>query len=237
MAKGIQQPAFVLRKRPFQESSEIVDLFTPQHGKVSCVIKGAKRKRLGGSLAQRVQLFRPIVVTFQGRGELKNLLEAEELQAPYFLRDECYYAAHYANELLLRVLQHEESSPELFAQYATLLETLSSGRLPRVPLRRFEWYILQMLGAEPVLTVDVSGRPIDVDKCYYFEAEAGWVEHVDASMAGFPGQWLMNLASDADEAWASKLARELCKKLLLPYIGDAPFKSRLLWQQQMQQQQ
>lgn len=237
MAMGVQQPAFVLRKRPFQESSEIVDLFTPERGKVSCVVKGAKRKRVGGSLAQRLQLFRPVVVRFQGRGELKTLVEAEDLREPYVLRDECLYAAYYANELLLRVLQQEESYTELFADYANLLEVLSFGSLPREPLRRFEWRTLQTLGAALDLTTDANGEAIEPNKCYHLDADVGWQETpVQAANESVPGHWLLALATNDSAAWASKFARELCQTLLLPYIGEAPFKSRLLWQQQSQQQ-
>lgn len=238
MVSGIQQPAFVLRKRPFQESSEIVDLFTPERGKVSCVVKGAKRKRVGGSLAQRLQLFRPIVVRFQGRGDLKTLVDAEDLREPYLFHHDCFYAAYYANELLLRLLQQEESYTELFADYASLLDTLSLGGSPRKPLRRFEWSILQTLGGDPDLTVDLNGKPIAADKWYHFEPNAGWIEVAEhAAVKCTPGLWVMALAANDGEVWASRFARELCHTLLLPYIGEAPFKSRLLWQQQAQQQQ
>ncbi len=237
MAMGLQQPAFLLRKRPFQESSEIVDLFTPERGRVSCVVKGAKRKRLGGSLSQRLQLFRPLVVRFQGRGDLKTLLDAEDLQEPCTLVGECFYAAHYANELLLRVLQQEESYAELFADYASLLEILKAEPSPRAPIRRFEWSVLRTLGAEPDLRADANGEPIDPDKWYHFVDNAGWLDALEhAASKPASGRWLLALAINEPEAWASKFARELCRTLLLPYIGEAPFKSRLLWQQQTQQQ-
>ena len=237
MAIGVQQPAFVLRKRPFQETSEIVDLFTPEQGRVSCVVKGAKRKRVGGSLAQRLQLFRPLVVRFQGRGDLKTLVEADDLREPYSLRDDCFYAACYANELLLRVLQQEEVYAELFAGYASLLDVLASGLSPREPLRRFEWRVLQSLGADLDLTVGANGVLIEPDKWYDFEADVGWVEVLEhTSMRPVSGRWLLALAHNEPRAWVSKFARELCQMLLLPYVGETPFKSRILWQQQSQQQ-
>ena len=237
MAIGVQQPAFVLRKRPYQESSEIVDLFTPEQGRVSCVVKGAKRKRVGGSLAQRLQLFRPLIARFQGRGDLKTLIDADDLQECYVLRDDCFYAACYANELLLRVLQQEESYHELFADYASLLEVLASSCSIRAPLRHFEWSVLQTLGAEPDLTAGANDEPIEPEKWYDFEANFGWVEVVGHSPSKpASGRWLLALARNDPQAWASRFARELCQTLLLPYVGETPFKSRLLRQQQSQQQ-
>lgn len=238
MAQGIQQPAFVLRKRSYQESSELVDFFSPEKGRISCVVKGAKRKRIGGTLAQRLQLFRPLLVRYHGRGSLKLLSDVEDLQVPHALSNEAYYAAHYINELLLRILQEEESYPELFAQYAKLLAALSAGSSPRVTIRRFEWRVLQALGADPDLRSDAQGKAIDRNKCYHFVADEGWYEAPQPGGSGVvQGVWLEAFAGHDPEAWASRTARELLEHLLRPYVGKAPFKSRLLWQQQVQQQQ
>jgi DNA repair protein RecO (recombination protein O) len=238
MHVGITQPAFVLRKRPYQETSEIVELFTPEYGRVSCMVKGAKRKRIGGTLAQRLQLFSPLVVRFQGKTDLKTLSEVDNLQAPHMLAGESYYAAHYSNELLLRVLQQQQAQTELFAHYAKLLSTLSTGCSPRAPIRRFEWSVLQSLGAEPDMRYDAVGSALNANKCYYFDADSGWREvSENAVPEKVAGGLVLALASGNDELWGSRFARTLCERLLAPYIGDAPFKSRQLWQQQVQQQQ
>ncbi|MGB5623428.1 MAG: recombination protein O N-terminal domain-containing protein, partial [Gammaproteobacteria bacterium] len=37
------EPAWVLHHRPFRDSSEIVELFTREHGRVAAVARGSRR--------------------------------------------------------------------------------------------------------------------------------------------------------------------------------------------------
>src|SRR5690625_6380151 len=71
------QPAYVLHTRPYRDTSMLVDLFTPEHGRVALVAKGVRT----GKSRRRALLnpFTALLVSFQGRGGLK-LLTAVEAQ-------------------------------------------------------------------------------------------------------------------------------------------------------------
>src|SRR5690625_6002851 len=73
------QPAYVLHTRPYRDTSMLVDLFTPEHGRVALVAKGVRT----GKSRRRALLnpFTALLVSFQGRGGLK-LLTAVEAQGP-----------------------------------------------------------------------------------------------------------------------------------------------------------
>ena len=66
-------PAWVLHRRDFRDSSQIVELLTAEHGRISLVAKGIKRpkSRLRGLL----QPFRELRVSWVARRELGTLTD------------------------------------------------------------------------------------------------------------------------------------------------------------------
>jgi len=232
MSQSQQQPAYVLRKRAYRETSELVDLMTPNLGRLSCVVNGAKRKRSGGSYTQRLQLFQPLFVRFQGRSELKTLVDVEDVGPLAPLVGEAFFGACYANELLLRVLQPTDLCVELFAAYGELLRQLAQPEMLRLALRRFEWQVICHLGADLDLSVDASsGRPLEAGQCYEFLPGSGWRGVGAEGQEGVPGDWALAFSNHESKAWESSRARRVLALLLLPYVGEAPFKSRDFWVQ------
>ena len=65
------QPAFLLHKRPYRETSALVELLTLEHGRVRAVAQGVQRP--GSRSRGRLQPFTPLHVTWVGEGELKRL--------------------------------------------------------------------------------------------------------------------------------------------------------------------
>ena len=64
--------AFVLHRRPYRETSYIVDFFTLQEGKISAVAKGVKNSK--SDRKSLLQPFQPLNVQLAGKSDLKNLL-------------------------------------------------------------------------------------------------------------------------------------------------------------------
>ena len=64
------QPAYVLHRIPFQNTSFIVDFFTFDYGRVRAVAKGAR----GAKSRSRsiLQPFQPLLISLSGRSDLKT---------------------------------------------------------------------------------------------------------------------------------------------------------------------
>ena len=45
------------------------------------------------------------------------------------------------------------------------------------------------------------------------------------------GDWALAFSNQEPNAWESPQARQILALLLLPYVGEAPFKSRDFWVQ------
>jgi len=125
------QPAWVLGRRAYRDSSLLVELLTADSGRASVVVKGAHRKQRGGSFASLMQPFCPILVALGGQSELKYLSSAETAGVAISLPGERLFSGLYMNELLVRLLPKWDSVPQLFASYGASLVELGEGFVER----------------------------------------------------------------------------------------------------------
>ncbi|WP_346836831.1 DNA repair protein RecO [Microbulbifer sp. SAOS-129_SWC] len=236
------QPAYILHSRPFRDTSLILELLTPEFGRIGCVARGARRDKQRRQ--QSLQPFAPLLVTLMGRGELKTLGPLESAGAALWLRGRAVYAGLYANELLVRLLPAGEAQYAIFASYQALLQSLaqldgSAAEQLEAPLRRFELQLLAELGSCPQLDYCAhTSAPVSTGVHYRLEDELGFVpvyRHEDAPRRAdeFTGTELLALqvARDGGELAPALLApaKRLTRLLLQPLLGPRPLESRALF--------
>ena len=166
------QPAFVLHRRSYRDSSLLVEAFACDHGRFGLVARGASapRSRWKGLL----QPFAPLLLSWAGKGELATLTAAEDVGAPTPLPPNRVVAGLYVNELLIRLTPRLDPHPGLFAAYETLLLELAAASGEEPPLRRFERRLLEALGYG--LTLDreaANGAPIVAEERYRYVLDQG----------------------------------------------------------------
>lgn len=167
--------AFVLHARPFRNTSQIIDLFTDDEGRVSVVARGATRGGARGRSPLSVQLqpFALLQVSWSGRGELYTLNRTEVVGRSYSLQGRRTLCGLYANELLVRLLHRGDPHVKLFEQYGELLHSLDSGGDEACLLRAFEVQLLNAVGFGFDLQIDCAGVPIHSDQVYSYHPEEG----------------------------------------------------------------
>lgn len=207
------EPAYVLHARPFRESSQLLEVFSAGHGRMGLLARGAKGGK-GGGRAALLQPFTPLIVAWQGRGELPQLLDAEPAGLAPRLLGDALMAGFYANELLVQLLNRGEAHPALFARYALLLSQLSTNELTW-PLRCFERDLLAAIGFELPLEADHAGQPIAPEARYRWLGEAGALRLGIAEQAGIEGAALLALRDERapPEALLPPLRRLLREEL------------------------
>ncbi|HHW76106.1 MAG TPA: DNA repair protein RecO [Xanthomonadaceae bacterium] len=166
------QPAFILHRRPYLNTSLLLETFSREQGRLGLVARGASapRSRLKGLL----QPFTPLLLSWTGAGELATLTGAEEAGRPVPLPPNRVLAGLYVNELLVRLLPRQDAQPGLFAAYETVLAELATADGEEPPLRRFEKKLLEELGYG--LTLDreaASGVPIVAEERYRYVLDRG----------------------------------------------------------------
>ena len=170
------EPAYILHKRPYRESSQILDVFSRNHGRLALMAKGSRGPRAKASGI--LQPFRPLLLSWVGRGEMPTLTTVDIAEArPPDLRGKASISAMYLNELLVILLHRGDVHEVLFAEYHASLRGLSQAPEVEVVLRNFEKVMLEQLGFGLNLTSDAdSGEPVKADCYYAYHFEHGPVQ-------------------------------------------------------------
>lgn len=139
------EPAFILHRRPWRESSELLELFSRHHGRLGAILRSSRGQRR----AQRgnVQAFTPVLLSGSGREE--GLLSVRSLEATsgrLLANGGSVACGFYLNELLMYLLPRGHVSVELFDAYMTALGALSRGEAAAPWLRWVEYQLLLGLG-------------------------------------------------------------------------------------------
>lgn len=228
--KTAQQTAYVLHTRPFQETSLLVELLTPQ-GRISVIAKGAKRPK--SSYRGILQPFIPLMINAVGKHELKTLTGAEVMKQQVLLQGDFLFAGLYVNELLMRLLLKESPCDFLFEAYEKIIQALRAQHDLWVCLRLFEKNLLSALGYELNLSHDAhTGEVIEPDAQYIYLLEKGPVRIEDNATKDyvFSGKSLLDLAqNNLEDPLVQKQARQLLRQTLLVYLGPRPLSTRGLF--------
>lgn len=226
------EPAYVLHRRPYRETSFLVELFTEQHGRVAVVARGVRKPR--SSTQGLLQPFIPLLISWSGKGELMTLTEVELGGEMTMLQGDCLFAGFYLNELLMGLLQKWDAHPALYAFYQYTVQALQTKQLEQKVLRRFEKFLLDELGYG-LFSADSGDELFDLDKYYRFVPEHGFViselgEHAKASTSIFSGK---SLAAIANEEWDNEEciqdAKRLMRSVLMPLLNGKQLESRKLF--------
>src|SRR5690554_7651986 len=112
---------WVLHRRPYRNTSVIVDFFGGGVGRLGAIARGGQREPL-------VQPFKPLLVQLRGRGELRTLTAVEPAGAASALVGDALYCGLYLNEILVRLLHRDDPQPELLPIYEHTLTALAADR-------------------------------------------------------------------------------------------------------------
>ncbi|WP_153446307.1 DNA repair protein RecO [Vibrio algicola] len=227
-ALGLQR-CFVLHRRPYTETSLILDVFSEEYGRVSILAKGARSKR--SNLKGVLQPFTPLLLKWFGKGSMRTLREAEAISLGLPLSGINLYSAMYVNELIARVIESETAYPELFHDYLAALTELAQCDNPEPALRRFELALLSSLGyGVDFLHCAGSGEPVSDNMTYRYREQKGFIASVRQDNLSFLGNELVAI-SERRFLTKSQLqaAKRFTRMALKPYIGSKPLKSRELF--------
>ncbi len=236
MKRILLQPAYVLHRRAYRETSFLVELFTPDYGRLTVVARGARKER---SITQGLlQPFVPLLVSWAGKGELMSLTQLEANGAAKHLHAECLFAGLYLNELLTCLLQKWDSHPGLYAAYEKGINALQGDVLQQKVLRSFEKYLLEELGYGQLPKNEISlHNTFSPDKYYRFIPEHGFVlselgVRAEVKSTIFSGKSLLAIAKeDWQRHETLQDAKRLTRLVLAPLLGSRPIYSRRLFLQ------
>ncbi|HQT80888.1 MAG: DNA repair protein RecO [Ferrovum sp. 37-45-19] len=227
------QMAFVLHAVPWRETSQIVEVFSINHGRIPLVAKGSKRPR--SPIRGLLMPFQPLKLSWSGNNELRTLRNAEWLGGISQLSAQYIYCGFYLNELLIKLLPRDDPHQYLFEKYYETVKALSNKDDIEPLLRSFEYSLLQELGFSPSLTHDGNCHtPIDKEKAYVFDTEKGMIESqsFNESKVQFQGKTLLDLnRSDFSDTKTLIESKILMRLLLNQCLADNDLQTRRILQE------
>jgi len=200
------------------------------------VAKGARRPR--SRLQGLLQPFRPLLLSWQGRGDLVTLTDAEADGPPAAMVGPLLMSGFYVNELLLRLMQRHDPHAGLFHVYSTTLQRLTVPGGQERALRIFEKHLLRELGYGLILDHDIDGGgPIQEDTTYSYELERGPAlrpAHKETGIAVHGSSLLSLEREQLDDRNSLREVKHLLRAALALYLADKPLNSRRVYQQMIQ---
>lgn len=202
MLKIANEPAYVLHRYDWSESSLILEVLTRHHGRIALVAKGAKKP--SSNFRPILLPLQPLHVTYGGDAEIRTLKGAEWMGGHVMPTGDALMSGYYINELLLNLLARDDPHPRLFDVYASVVQVIASGHSEALQsaLRTFELLLLREIGLLPMLDVQtMTLGALDAQARYSLVPEGGLRQTGDADRASLSGaQWLSLQASLGDSA-------------------------------------
>ena len=223
MKRIADEPAYVLHRYDWSESSLILEVLTRHHGRIALVAKGAKKPSSN---------FRPILLPLQhlnlafgGDAEIRTLRSSEWMGGHVMPTGEALMAGYYLNELLMRLLARDDPHPTLFDAYALTVHIIAQEfrkeaageKVLEVALRAFELMLLREIGFLPTLqsqTASLTELLTDVN--YVLVPEGGLRAAYAQDRSSLTGaQWLsLQAALDSDAPFSQLL--QACSSCVQP---------------------
>jgi DNA repair protein RecO (recombination protein O) len=174
----VQDLGIVLRRLDYSESSQVLAVFTREHGQQRLIAKGIKRatKSKGAVWIDLLELGRLAFTKRPGKEDnLATLTEWVQEDAFRHLRASllALYAAQYAAEVTSQLVETHDPHAELFDDLRTLLSNLDDTNAV-TNLARFLWALFTHIGLRPQLDHCLNcGRDVSGESVVYFSSHQG----------------------------------------------------------------
>jgi len=199
------EPAFILHSREYRDTSRILDVFTQRHGRLTLFARGARGAK--SKLASLLMPFRPLLVSWSGRGEAAQLTGAEP-HGELVLPTRQVLSGFYLNELIINLTTRHDPQAALFVDYTLALRGLATGAAPEPTLRIFEKRLLAHLGYAVDFTVEAQTY-------YRFRVGEGLSEVREDAPGAYSGRCLLALQDvDLRDDESLDAARRLLRQAL-----------------------
>jgi DNA repair protein RecO (recombination protein O) len=165
--------ALILHRSDFGEADRLLNVFTPQHGRLRLLAKGVRR--LTSRKAGHVEPFTHVNLLV-ARGQTLDIVSQAEIVEPFRpLHENLELAslAYYVAELIAGFTEERDENAPLFDLALATFSRLCEAREPALVLRFFEMRALGLLGYQPQLYFCVACQAQLEPVINYFDPASG----------------------------------------------------------------
>jgi DNA repair protein RecO (recombination protein O) len=183
----LKTEAIVLRSIRFGEADRILHIYTPRHGRLGAIAKGARRasSRFGARLEP---FFHVRALLHEGRGDLYTVTSVDTLAVHGQLRDYAVTldSAARACDAVARLFETTDPHPEVFRLLANELSLLCTGPAHAGPANGLAFRLKLLLAAGIVPQLGACAACGEQEDLRGFSAAAGGVVCGSCEAAAFP---------------------------------------------------
>ena len=190
MPGSLKTEAIVLRSIRYGEADRILHLYTPNHGRIGAIAKGARRakSRFGARLEPFMQIN---AVLHEGRSDLYTVTGADTIDARPGLRESAagLDGAARACDAVARLFETDDPHPEVYALLAnelTLLASIPAEPAMAGPENALAFRLKLLLAAGIVPQLGSCASCGEREHLTGFSAAAGGVVCSSCESAAFP---------------------------------------------------
>ncbi|MFL5823969.1 MAG: DNA repair protein RecO [Solirubrobacteraceae bacterium] len=187
MARSLKTEAIVLRSIRYGEADRILHLYTPDHGRLGAIARGARRAR--SRFGARLEPFLHIrIVLHEGRGELHTVTSADTVAAHPGLREHAATldAAARACDAVSRLFETSEPHPEVFRLLTRELALLSADPAHARPATGLAFRLKLLLAAGILPQLASCAGCGEAEHLRGFSAAAGGMVCDSCQASAFP---------------------------------------------------
>jgi DNA repair protein RecO (recombination protein O) len=179
MSASIVTKGVILSRRDYQEADRILNVLTPDQGRLSLIAKGVRKPK--SKLAGGIELFTINELTIlPSKGDLKTLISSRmHTNFGNIVKDVKRTMFGYEVLKQLNRYMEDEAGPEYFDLLVGVLEGLDNEMLPQHFIEL--WFTMQLLritGHAPNLHTNTEGAKLSPDDKYVFDFDsAGFRDH------------------------------------------------------------
>lgn len=228
------QPAYILHHRAFRDTSQILEVITPNYGRLSLMSRGSRGAK--SRLKSILQPFKPLIIGWSGKGDMPTLTSAEpQMVKTLTLKGKSLPSAFYINELVIKLLHKHDVHERVYLLYESVIRLLADNNEIEPVLRLFEKQLLEELGFGLNLPVNAkTGEAVLAGEEYVYYLEHGPVSlssvYDESYILKLSGKSLLDLdANTLDSEQSLKDAKRLMRVVLNYYLEGKPIKSRELF--------
>ena len=187
MPGSVSTEAIVLRSIRYGEADRVLHLYTPGHGRLAAIAKGARRTR--SRFGARLEPFFHIrMILHEGRSDLHTVTSADTVAAHPSLRDHAATldAAARACDAVARLFETPDPHPEVFRLLANQLALLNLDVVHARPANGLAFRLKLLLAAGIVPQLGSCAGCGESEHLQGFSAASGGVVCSSCESAAFP---------------------------------------------------
>jgi len=174
MTQTIRTEAIVLRRTNYGEADRIIQILTPDQGKVSAIAKGVRREK--SKLAGAVELFARLDMTLHaGKGDLAIVTGSRIVQVYRNILED-YDRLQFGYEVIKQITKAADAldEPAFFTLLDEALKSLDDRDVPLGIVKAWFWLQLAILMGQGLnLSTDDNGMKLVEDTEYEFDPMLG----------------------------------------------------------------